>query len=271
VSRLPGLHDSDPLRRSAAALYFNGLRPWREEDLVRLAGIDDPRRVMGQLKDEGLLVELTVSPTRSLLVHRDVLDEVFARIESALTQAHDAMPLAVAFPRSRIMRRLEYLGDAALRRALLEALGRTGRIQLTEAGMSLEGRGPKLSKNEQQLLEALLERFQEAGFQPPTAEEITAAATTNRDVVPLLLQLAAAQERLVEIASGVYLSAEHEVQLRQMLVPRLRDEGGLTVSQIRDLLGTTRKFAVPICGYLDRIGFTRREGDLRVLADPAAS
>ena len=39
---------------------------------------------------------------------------------------------------------------------------------------------------------------------------------------------------------------------------------GLSVSQIRDLLGTTRKFAVPICEHLDRVGFTRREGDLRI-------
>jgi selenocysteine-specific elongation factor len=38
------------------------------------------------------------------------------------------------------------------------------------------------------------------------------------------------------------------------------------VAEIRDLLGTTRKYAVPLCEYLDRSGLTRREGDLRVLA-----
>ena len=37
-------------------------------------------------------------------------------------------------------------------------------------------------------------------------------------------------------------------------------------SEIRDLLGTTRKYAVPLCEYLDRVGVTRREGDLRFLA-----
>ena len=43
---------------------------------------------------------------------------------------------------------------------------------------------------------------------------------------------------------------------------------GMTVAEIRDLLGTTRKYAVPLCEYLDRIGVTRREGDLRFLASP---
>jgi selenocysteine-specific elongation factor len=40
----------------------------------------------------------------------------------------------------------------------------------------------------------------------------------------------------------------------------------MTVAEIRDLLGTTRKFAVPLCEYLDRAGVTRREGDLRLPA-----
>ena len=38
-----------------------------------------------------------------------------------------------------------------------------------------------------------------------------------------------------------------------------------TLSEIRELLGTTRKYAVPYCEYLDRTGFTRRDGDLRFL------
>ena len=46
---------------------------------------------------------------------------------------------------------------------------------------------------------------------------------------------------------------------------------GLTVSEIRELLATSRKYAVPLCEYFDRVGFTRREGDLRRLAaTPAA-
>jgi selenocysteine-specific elongation factor len=51
----------------------------------------------------------------------------------------------------------------------------------------------------------------------------------------------------------------------------LQDGRGLTVSEIRDLLQTTRKYAVPLCEYLDRQGFTRREGDLRFLAEPLPS
>ena len=54
--------------------------------------------------------------------------------------------------------------------------------------------------------------------------------------------------------------------MRSKVAERLRAGPGATVAEIRDLLGITRKYAVPICEYLDRVGVTRREGDLRVLA-----
>jgi selenocysteine-specific elongation factor len=41
---------------------------------------------------------------------------------------------------------------------------------------------------------------------------------------------------------------------------------GVSVSEIRERLDTSRKFAVPFCEYLDRSGFTKRMGDRRVLA-----
>ena len=43
----------------------------------------------------------------------------------------------------------------------------------------------------------------------------------------------------------------------------------MTMAELRDLLGTTRKYAVPIGEYLDRIGLTRREGDVRRLGPTA--
>ena len=42
----------------------------------------------------------------------------------------------------------------------------------------------------------------------------------------------------------------------------------MTMADLRDLLGTTRKYAVPIGEYLDRIGLTRRDGDVRRLGQP---
>ena len=77
---------------------------------------------------------------------------------------------------------------------------------------------------------------------------------------------------LVRITDEIYLHADAEAEMRRRVAEKLAAGGpGLTVAEIRDLLGTTRKYAVPLCEYLDRAGVTRRAGDLRVLAAAGAS
>jgi len=39
---------------------------------------------------------------------------------------------------------------------------------------------------------------------------------------------------------------------------------GITVAQVRDALGTTRRHALPLLAHLDAIGVTRRRGDFRI-------
>ncbi len=46
----------------------------------------------------------------------------------------------------------------------------------------------------------------------------------------------------------------------------MKSGSGLTLSEIRELLATSRKYAVPLCEYWDKVQFTRRSGDLRLLA-----
>ncbi|MGH2719796.1 MAG: SelB C-terminal domain-containing protein, partial [Actinomycetota bacterium] len=46
-------------------------------------------------------------------------------------------------------------------------------------------------------------------------------------------------------------------------------QGPFTVAQFRDAVGASRKYVVPLLEYLDRMGVTRRQGDLRVLGPKA--
>jgi selenocysteine-specific elongation factor len=50
-------------------------------------------------------------------------------------------------------------------------------------------------------------------------------------------------------------------------VAREHAAGGMTVSALREALGTSRKYAVPLAEYLDATGVTRRQGDLRFPRD----
>ena len=267
LARLEDLTGSDPLRRASAAVFFAGRRPWTSEDLVRTSGIDDPQSVCRQLAELGELVETAVSPTRTVRVHRAVLDGLSLRVAKVLEKMHAESPLRYMLDRSRLLARFKWLRDNSLVEIVLSRMEADGRIRLSERGIALAGHGPQLSKRERNLLEEIVQTYRDARFQPPTIEQIKKKTERNQASVGELIELAAAEERLVKITSDYYLHADGEREMRNKLTQRMAGGEGLSVSQIRELLDTTRKYAVPFCEYLDRIGFTRRQADLRVLAD----
>lgn len=265
--RMLGLYQSsDPIERASAALYFAGLRDWQPGDLARTAGIDAFEAATDALRQRGELCEIRVSPTRNLHVHALILTQLCNRVAVVLDQLHDEFPLRTVFDRSALANRFRYLDEQILQ-ACLKRMVAEGRLKFGPAGVSLVGRGPKLSQNEQKLLNELVEKFRDAGVQAPSLKECQAQATKNQAAVGQLLALAAANGDLVELASEIYLHADVERGIREQLRGLLANGHGLTLSEIREILNTTRKYAVPLCEYLDRIGFTKRQGDVRVLAE----
>ncbi len=266
VERLSDLRSTDETRRASAALFLNGLQTWRSEELPRTAGVRDVASVTARLKEAGDLFELRLSPTRTLGVHRRVFALLGERLLAALEAIHDHEPLKTMFDRTRLASRFAYLDTPGLFDAALSALERTGQVRVSGERVGLSGRGPKLSKNEQKLLEQLVDSLRRAGFPPPSVQELQAAAVKNRDAVPQLLALAATDGVLVEVAAGYYLHESTDQALKEKLAQPLSEPDGLTAAGIRDILGGTRKHIIPYCEYLDRTGFTRRAGDHRFLA-----
>ena len=164
---------------------------------------------------------------------------------------------------NRLKKRFAYLAGPAVLDAVLQEMEQKKTIRLNNQRIGLVGQGPKLSQNEQKLLTQLVEQFRQSGLETPSTKQCQQSASRNQDSVPDLLALAAANGELVQISQEYYLHTETEEQIRQQLNKHLSADNGLTLSEIRELLGTTRKFAVPLCEYFDEIGFTRRDGSLR--------
>ncbi|MBI1900400.1 MAG: selenocysteine-specific translation elongation factor [Planctomycetia bacterium] len=268
IARLADLASPEPATRAAAALYFAGLRGFEPADLPRTAGVADVQAATAELSKRNELVELSISPTRKLRVSRQALDEACARLEDVLERMHRQNPLQVMLDVSKFAHRVAYLGSDALVEVLIDRMQKAGRIARVGQGISLAGHGPQLSKNEQKLVEEIVAMYLAAGLAPPTVDEVQAKVPKNQALVPQLVSLAANLGQLVLIAPGMYLHADVERQVRATLSEKLAGSAGLTVSEIRELLQTTRKYAVPLCEHLDKAGFTKRVGDLRVLAQP---
>ena len=63
---------------------------------------------------------------------------------------------------------------------------------------------------------------------------------------------------------GVFFAASAVEKAARLVAERLATSDGITVADARDLLGTSRKFVLPMLNHFDRNGITRRRDDLRI-------
>ncbi|MEK6799750.1 MAG: selenocysteine-specific translation elongation factor [Planctomycetota bacterium] len=153
----------------------------------------------------------------------------------------------------------------AVARSLLEQFLADGRVKRLGRFICAKAFAPALTPADEKLLAAMIEEILRGAFQPPALEELSIARQADRKRLARLATLAVALGELVAIDATMYLHASIEQRLRELVGELIRRSGSASVSQIREALGSSRKFVVPFVEYLDRVGFTRRVGDQRVL------
>jgi selenocysteine-specific elongation factor len=268
IARLERLRSNKPELRLRGALAFLGPGTWSDRRLCALTGLRtaEVESSLASLSASGGLIELPVGPRR----HVRVLDETIAGLEDralrALARLHEAHPRQSTIPRAKLVAALPDLDNKTFVAALLDRMNASGKLIGDLRASALPGHEPRLSQGERKLKLELAEAIKAGGFSPPELSDFTASAGSRGAVVPELLALLCEEQRTVEISSNLYLDVDVESDMRRRVRERLSGGATLTMSELRELLGTTRKYAVPIGEYLDRIGLTTREGDLRRLS-----
>jgi selenocysteine-specific elongation factor len=177
-----------------------------------------------------------------------------------LAAHHAAHPLDDGAPLSEVRRAMRDRlraargpTDASLVDALIDAAPGTSRtattVRLDTHRVDLGGRAEDLGR-----LIAAIGGEQEAA--PPTVKELVAMGIP-RDVV----EAASRAGAIVRITPDLVVTTA--LVDRAAAVVRTHAETGVTVSTLREELGTSRKYAVPLLEWMDREGLTRRQGDLR--------
>jgi selenocysteine-specific elongation factor len=98
---------------------------------------------------------------------------------------------------------------------------------------------------------------------PPSRAELAPDATSQQ-----ALRFLRDSGEVVELSAEVVLATEQFLKIREATVAFLRKNKSGGASELRQLLGTSRRVIIPFLERLDRDGVTRRMGDKRVLAQP---
>ena len=246
---------------------LRGAHPRQVEDVLRESGLPEGEgeRALQQLlgRAEVLLIaaDQEASPqVRSrdgYVVSVRGYEELMARLERVLADYHARYPLRSGMPREELKSRV----DLPLRayNALLSHATAQNRVAEQGAIVRLPEHRIRFSPEQQRRVDELLARFAASPYAPPSVAEAEVAIGAE------LLNVLMEEGRLVRVSEGVVFLAETYQEMVGQVVSHLEGEGNITVAEVRDMFGASRKYALALMEHLDDQRVTKRVGDLRVL------
>ncbi|MDF1839666.1 MAG: SelB C-terminal domain-containing protein, partial [Planctomycetota bacterium] len=197
-------------------------------------------------------------------IHGDVLQNYCVEVKRTLagwfqTHAHRAR-MDVRELRSGVKI------DKGLLDAVLGRLEQTEEVGRESGGfLTLSGHGPKLAGKLEEACQRIRAIYRDAKFQPPTQEEAAKASDLEEPGLTQVFEYLADAQLLHHVGQGLYLDQPCMERVREEVIKSCQKNGELAISDLRDALGTTRKFLIPILEALDAEGLTQRKGGARTL------
>ena len=228
-------------------------------DIVAKARLENgpAQEALDECLQSGMLVALEgQNPAPSsdeLLIPAPQWITLQGNIQAALAAFHKATPLKRGMPREELKSRLK------LSARLLNAALKHVEIQDGGAWLAATGHAIRFSTLQQTKATGLLKKIASAPYAPPSVKECQ--AEVGEDVFAALLELG---DLTLVSPEVVFRSSDYE-QMTAKVRASITQNGQVSAAEVRDLFGTSRKFALALLEHLDAIGVTIRDGDFRRL------
>ncbi len=160
--------------------------------------------------------------------------------------------------------------DPALVEAVIGALVDGGQLERRGTVVAIAGHAVELQGEEERLVGSIRDVYREAGLEAPDTIRLAKRLGVDEQRLRELQHYLERHGELVKLASDWYIDVSALERARVALVERLQADGTVDTGTCKAILGVSRKFLIPVLEYFDRSGVTRRDGNKRVLAKPAA-
>ena len=276
------LLDTDPprLKRPARLAHLKVLESGTPEAVVEehvrgagVAGIRLPALVarvpFGPGRTRQLLDALAAADRVTLVdrdwsLHADAVARLHSLITDALARFHQAQPLRGGMSREELRVRAAN-ADERVFAHVLAALDAEGAVRVDRDKVRLASHELRLSAVQQTAVDRIEREFRDAAAAPPSPEEALSRAGLSGDEQHELFQLLLESRKLVRVKESLFFHSAALEAIQDKLVALLRERKEIGPGDIKDLLGISRKYAIPLLEYFDARRVTTRVGERRVL------
>lgn len=241
-----------------------GLRPAGIDHLAVL--VKEPEQVVREgleaLAGENRLV--AVDQGRAFL-HADMVDRGAELAQKSLLELHEADHYPFGFPVSAVGSRMKH--PLPLAKLFLERAREQKKVVLQGEQYKLRAFKGSLSNEDRRLLGKIEERLQETGLEAPNPGELAEELNSQKKRVLNVLKLLEGQGRVHFLAENVWVHHDALVGARDRVIAHCEEHGEAPSNQMKDVLGATRKYVIPLLERLDADGITERRESVRVLKE----
>jgi selenocysteine-specific elongation factor len=211
------------------------------------------------LAEHGRIVQLQ-KPTE--YIAREPFEGAFKEAGTLLRERHTQAPWRLGLATDEVAKAIG--APAALAIRLLHAWQEDGRISSRGGAWHAADFSPSLTKEQRSFFENAMAVQSHAPHLPHSHATLVAAAAARSNEMVEALDSLLAVGAFIKIGDDVYRRSQLD-RARDAINAVVGEHGQATMAQLRDVLGTSRKYALPLMEYFDSIGFTIRDGDLRRL------
>jgi selenocysteine-specific elongation factor len=194
----------------------------------------------------------------SIFIHSDAVNAIRASIDKILNAFHKQNPLKIGMPKEEVRAQLKI--DQKIFNALTAAMKE---VVMDKDLMRLSSFKVSLSEVDKGIEAKILNMLEQAGFQPPLKEEIAKTLNLQQKQLDDILKLMIKQGSLVRVNETMYITKDVYEKIINAIKDFFSKKKEMTAAEFRDILNTSRKYAIPILEYLDTQRITMRVGDAR--------
>ncbi|NOZ24143.1 MAG: selenocysteine-specific translation elongation factor [Planctomycetes bacterium] len=199
------------------------------------------------------------------LAHEAQMGETNDRILRVLRQFHKRNRLAAGMVPAQLVSRARVEMPPDVFAAIIDRMKSEGKIKVVDGLIAATDFAPRLSPEEKTAAKAIKEILRSAGPSPPLVQDVLRQTGLDPMRAAQLLETMVHTGQVVRLSEHLCYDPVVLDGMKAKTVDLLQEAGQIGVGDLKNLLGVSRKFAIPILEYLDRIGVTERIGDKRKL------
>jgi len=255
LADLAAREHADP---ATSAVLELGKHPWGlvETELASRLGVSPAQmeKILAPPIDRGALRRLA-----SRWLTREQWERSVSRVLSGLDAYHEAQPLRRGMPKEELRSRTGI--PAELFGELLSVLAAEQTVVDQGGEVAAATHHPALTSEQETAIGAVIAELERQPFNPPPLPDLV----RRYRLTPALLQYLVVDGRVVRVNDDTaFARSAYDDAVRRLRL-HLAEHRTLTVAAARDVLGSSRRYVLPLLEWLDAQKITRRVGDDRIL------